>query len=345
MRTVKTSVVALAACIALSGCGQNPFGPGSAGLNIFATIAKAVGKPSAINNQKDNKQTAQQTVTAAAQGAAKRLAKAAAGEIKPGWVDTQYVVVVPPFVKYVEVVTDQPSAEDSTGKTSTGTGWVIFTYSGTTAGLSLDNINSQLITDIDSFHFVGRENTLWKTDGLDHEIDTVEYKVGFIATSVASIIKPGNTYAWGRNISSTLSLGQGDTAGFRLDSLDDATHTQFGQGHFLDAHSGDNSPGNASKSFDFTLQVHYKNTQDPTQPYLRYQDNEGTMNFFLPWGAGKDSLYFTINFYPDYYRDGTIRKNGPSGPVAVSFTKNEKTGAGTTIFYDDKGNEIDRQTN
>ena len=68
-------------------------------------------------------------------------------------------------------------------------------------------------------------------------------------------------------------------------------------------------------------------------------------NFYLPWGKSSDSLYFTINFYPDYYRDGTIKKNGPNGPTVVSFTRNEKTGAGTTVYYDDKGNEIDRQTN
>jgi hypothetical protein len=344
-RFFKTLAISVAACAAFSGCGQNPFGPGAEGLSIFASIGRAIAKPSAINKQQNSKQTAQQSVTTAAQGAAKRLAKAAAGAEKPSWVDTQYVVVIPPYVKYVEIVTDQPSQEDSTGKTSTGTGWVVFTYSGSTAGLTLATINPQLITDIDSFHFVGRENTLWKTDGLDHEIDSVEYRVGFIATSVTSTIKPGNTYAWGQNISATYGLGLGDTACFRLDSLDDALHTQYGEGHLFDAHSGDNGPSDGSKSFDFTLQVRYKNTQDPTQPYLRYQDNEGTMNFKLPWGSGTDSLYFTVNFYPDYYRDGTIRKNGPSGPVVVSFTKNEKTGAGTTVFYDDKGNEIDRQTN
>jgi hypothetical protein len=250
-----------------------------------------------------------------------------------------------PFVKYVEVVTNKPSEEDSTGKTSTGTGWVVFTYSGTTTGLSLSNVNTTLITDIDSFHFVGREDKLWRTDGLEHEIDSVEYRVGFVATSVASTIIPGKTHAWGKNISASYSLGEDDTASFWLDSLDDAIHTQYGEGHFFDAHSGDNSQNADSKSFDFTLQVHFKNTVNPAQPYLRYQDNDGTMNFYLPWGKSSDSLYFTINFYPDYYRDGTIKKNGPNGPTVVSFTRNEKTGAGTTVYYDDKGNEIDRQTN
>ena len=65
------------------------------------------------------------------------------------------------------------------------------------------------------------------------------------------------------------------------------------------------------------------------------------MYFYSPWGESEtDSLYFTINFYPDYYRDGTIRKNGPKGPVLVRFTWNEKTEQGTVTYYDEDGDEI-----
>jgi hypothetical protein len=344
IRIIKIAVLPLAVCVALSGCGRNPFGPGSMGLSIFASIGKAIQKPSAINEQQNNRESAQKTVTTAAQGMAKRLAKGAAGAVRPAWVDTQYIVVVPPFVKYVEVVTNKPSEEDPE-KVSTGTGWVIISYSGSTAGLELSNIDTTQITDIDSFHFVGREEKLWKTDGLNHEADSVEYKVGFTATSITGTIKPGLTFAWGKNISASYVLGKDDTASFWLDSLDDVNHTQKGEGHFFDARSGDNNQNNESNSFDFTLVVRYKNTQNPAQPYLRYQDNEGTLNFSLPWGKSSDSLYFTINFYPDYYRDGTIKKNGPNGPTLVSFTRNEKTGVGVTVFYDDSGKEIDRQIN
>jgi hypothetical protein len=343
-RAIKMVVVPLAVCVALSGCGRNPFGPGSMGMGFFASIGKAIQKPSAINEQQNNRQSAQKTVTSAAQGMAKRLAKGAAGTVKPAWVDTQYIVVVPPFVKYVEKVTDKPSEEDPE-KVSTGTGWVVITYKGSTAGLTLSNVDTTQITDIDSFHFVGHEEKLWRTDGNVHETDSVEYLVGFTATSITGTIKPGKTFAWAKNISDSYLLGKGDTASFWIDSLDDVNHTQKGEGHFFDARSGDNSQNNDPKAFDFTLIVRFKNTQNPAQPYLRYQDNEGTLNFSLPWGKSNDSLYFTVNFAPNYYRDGTIRKNGPNGVVMVSFTRNEKTGAGITVFYDENGKEIDRQIN
>jgi hypothetical protein len=155
-------------------------------------------------------------------------------------------------------------------------------------------------------------------------------------------LKPGLTTAWAKNISNTIALGQGDTAAFALDSLYDTA--EYGEGHFYDAHSGkQNTEG--PKSFDFTLEVIHINSLDPAKPFLRYQDNEGIMHFYLPYGTSDDSLYFTIHFFPpyshaDYDREGEIRKNGPTGPRLVYFKIKEMTQSGTVIYYDENGKEI-----
>jgi hypothetical protein len=340
---VNAACVALALIVLVTGCGKNPFGPGAMSLDVFSKIAKSIDKPAVINKEENSGESSKNMVSAgqsAGVAAAKRLAKGAAIDARPYWLDTNWITVNGSSVTYYEQVSKKPCEDDPFDKKTTGTGRVVFRYAGSTAGLTLASLQLSQITDIDSFHYVGREEKLWHVDGLNHEIDSVEYKVAFMATNIRETIKPGTTWAWAKNISATAVLGAGDTAGFRLDSLDDANHTQYGEGHFYDAHSGDNRKNNEAKSFDFTLKVKYINTLNPAQPYLRYQDNQGTLNFFLPWGSSGDQLYFTINFYPYYYRDGTIRKNGPAGPVLVAFTKNEKTGIGTTTFYDENGKVI-----
>jgi hypothetical protein len=340
-----TSAAFVTASVALlaAGCAKNLFGPGSMSLDVFSKIAKSIDKPAVINKEENSGESSRNMVASgqsAGVAAAKRLAKGAAADARPYWLDTNWISVNGSTVSYYERVSNKPCEDDPFDKKTTGTGWVVFRYGGSTAALTLASLKLSLITAIDSFHYVGREEKLWHVDGLNHEIDSVEYKVTFIATYVKETIKPGTTYAWAKNVSATAVLGAGDTAGFRLDSLDDANHTQYGEGHFYDEHSGDNRKNNEAKSFDFTLKVKYINTLNPDQPYLRYQDNQGTMNFYFPWGSSGDNLYFTINFYPYFYRDGTIRKNGPGGPVLVAFTKNEKTGIGSTTIYDENGKVI-----
>jgi hypothetical protein len=142
--------------------------------------------------------------------------------------------------------------------------------------------------------------------------------------------KPGLITAWGKNISELAISGRDDTASFRLDSLDDLNHIQYGEGHFLDAHSGRAHDGDP-RSFDFTMQVIHKNSQDSSKPYLRYQ-------------AGSDSLFFSIRFFEVHKREGAIRKGSADGPVVVRFTYNEKLMEGTATYYDDNEKEIGNES-
>jgi hypothetical protein len=143
-------------------------------------------------------------------------------------------------------------------------------------------------------------------------------------------------------VASAAENNMDDTAYFAVDSLDDVNHVQFGEGHFYDARTGKNND-EGSRSFDFTVQIIHKNSLDASKPYLRYEDNEGIVNFTIPWGESGDSLYFTVHFYPGELRKGTIKKNGPEGVTLVEFEKNEKTGDGFVIIYDESGKEVSRE--
>ena len=232
---------------------------------------------------------------------------------------------------YYEEVVNKPSDEDP-DKLVTGRGEVKFGYAaGSTPTLGV--IDTSKITQIVSFEMLGREYKSW--NGVT---DSINVKMEFMNPDVKDL-KPGRIWAWGKNISQDQSKGAGDTASFELDSLDDVNHIQYGEGHFLDAHTGRTHDGDAY-SFDFDMQVIHKNTQDQSKPYLRYQDNEGIIFFHLPRPVQKDSLYFTIHFFPQYEREGTIQKDGPNGKVMVRFSFNEKQGTGTATYYNEDGDEI-----
>jgi hypothetical protein len=330
----KILLAPLALSIVLAGCGNNPFGPGSSSLSFFAKIGKAIEKPSAINDKENSKDGSKNMVTPGSlqKGLAKSLARDSA---TPAWVTDKGLIVRGDTVFYFEDVVTKPK-DDDPYKTTTGHGEVGFMYNGATSSLTLDNIVVANITGIYSFHFKGSEKKTWSG-----ELDTVEYSVRFQNPTLLDL-KPGHTTAWAKNISSTIALGQGDTASFALDSLYDTA--EYGEGHFYDAHSGkQNTEG--PKAFDFTLEVIHINSLDPTKPFLRYQDNEGIMHFYLPYGISGDSLYFTVHFFPPYNhpaydREGEIRKNGPDGPRLVYFKVKEMTQSGTVVYYDENGKEI-----
>jgi hypothetical protein len=331
---LKILFIPLSFGILLAGCGSNPFGPGTSSLSLFAKIGKAIEKPSAINDKENGKDGSKNMVTAGS--LQKSLAKSLSPDaVTPAWVTAKGLIVRGDTVFYYEDVTNKPKDDDPFKKT-TGHGEVGFMYLGATSSLTLDNIVVADIIGIYTFHFKGREEKTW-----NNEVDTVEYSVRFANPTLLDL-KPGTTTAWGKNISSTIALGQGDTAFFTLDSLYDTA--EYGEGHFFDAHSGKQS-SEGPKSFDFTLEVIHINSLDPTKPFLRYQDNEGVMHFYLPYGTSGDSLYFTVHFFPpyshpDFDREGEIRKNGPAGPRLVYFKIKEMTQSGTVIYYDENGKEI-----
>ncbi|OGJ84893.1 MAG: hypothetical protein A2487_07280 [Candidatus Raymondbacteria bacterium RifOxyC12_full_50_8] len=308
----KLIAVLLVGGVVLAGCGKNPFGPGAAGgLDLFAKIGKAMGKPSAINEEENGKEGAKSTVT---QGAAKQfLARGCATQdiwqTGNGLVDSGNGILT-----YWETVVNKPDNQDPLKK-FTGKAEVSFRYGGAVPALPA-NLNASLITDVISWKANGREIKTWHVVGSDMEIDTINVTITFSAGSLQdpASIRPGYTTAWGKNISVLDELGKGDTASFELTSLDEATYTQVGHGSFFDA-KDDNGE---SHTFAFDLQIIHKNSQDPTLPYLRYEDNEGVVTFTIPWGETGDSLFFNIHFYPATdaalgYREVTIYKNTASG--------------------------------
>ena len=325
-----TSLAAVCAGLLVSSCGINPFGSGQSGLKIFAHLGKALQKPSQINDEQSSKNGSKAAV-ATAQGMAKRLAKSADGAgalLDPSWLKAHGIADSGDFYCYWEEVVNKPSEEDYQKKV-TGRGEVMFTYDGVP---TLGSMDTAKITGIASFEMVGREYKSW-----NEVTDTVRVKISFLNPDTKDLT-PGRITAWGKNISALQSQGQGDTAAFMLDSLDDAKHIQYGEGHFYDAHTGRTHDGDPA-SFDFIIQIIHKNSEDPNKPYLRYQDNEGIINFYLDQKNG-NTLYFTIHFYPKYYREGEIRRDGPDGPVLVEFDYNEKTGTGSATYYNEDGDVI-----
>jgi hypothetical protein len=329
------SLAAICAGLLVSSCGINPFGSGESGLKIFAQLGKALQKPSQINDEQSSKNGSKASV-ATAQAMAKRLAKSAEGSeaaVLDSWLKDRDIVDSGNGVYcYWEEVANKPSEEDFMKKV-TGRGEVKFTYNGVP---SLGTIDTAKITGIISFQMVGREYKSWS-----EVTDSVHVKISFLKPDTKDLT-PGLITAWGKNISDLQSQGKGDTAAFYLDSLDDVNHVQFGEGHFYDAHTGRMHDGDPT-SFDFTMQVIHKNSVDPSKPYLRYQDNEGIINFYLDRKNG-NTLYFTIHFYPQYDRSGEIRSDGPNGPVLVKFDYNEKDRTGTATYYNEDGEIIDTET-
>ncbi|MBN1129602.1 MAG: hypothetical protein JXA71_11475 [Chitinispirillaceae bacterium] len=329
-----TSLAAICSGLLLSSCGINPFGPGESGLKIFAHLGKALQKPSQMNDEQSSKTGSKATV-ATAQAMAKRLAKSA-GDTEaladPSWLKAHGIADSGNGVYcYWEEVANKPSEEDVFKKV-TGRGEVKFTYDGVP---TLGSIDTAKITGIISFEMAGREYKSWS-----EVTDTIRVKISFLTPDTKDLT-PGLITAWGKNISDLQSQGRGDTAAFYLDSLDDAAHVQYGEGHFYDAHTGRIHDGEPA-SFDFTMQVIHKNTVDAGKPYERYQDNEGVINFFLERKTG-DPLYFTIHFFPSYYRTGTIQKGGPDGQTLVTFEYNEKTRIGKATYYNEDGDVIDTE--
>jgi hypothetical protein len=125
---------------------------------------------------------------------------------------------------------------------------------------------------------------------------------------------------------------------FALDSLDDVSHVSFGEGHFLDAHTGDDNTGDPY-AFNFKMKVFYRDSLNPNTPYARWRDNEGEVTFTIPWGRNAvDSLHFDVHFYPNYERAGTISDD--NGKIRVQFEHNEKSLAGWVKYFDKDGKAI-----
>ena len=316
------AVVPVALSLAIAGCGANPFGPGAqGGLDVFAKIGQAMSRPQAIDRQ-DNSQATSQAIVSEGAGAAKRLTKVAAIGMMRMYIVKRGIRWYGDTITYYETVLNKPSEEDPT-KLVTGTGEVRFIYTGAHVD-SLKDVNTALIAGLYSWHFQGSEWKPWSAERC-----SVSATVQFVTprTLDSNLIKPGKTWLWAKVTSGT---NIGDTSCFVLDSLDDVNHVQFGRGGFYKAADRSGDP----KSFNYGIKVIHKNSMDPAHPYLRYQDNEGEVTFYLLWGKTiTDSLYYQIRFKPNYEREGTIRKNGPGGKILVTFTKNEQTNTGKVVYH------------
>jgi len=340
-RTLKLIASIGIAGMLLANCGKNPLGPGApGGLSLFAKIGKAMSKPAAVNNEQNSKDGTKSTLGSGVSKA--YLGKVLSGQAAPGVVfDTLYDMPTANTYMYQQRVADKPNDDDPM-KHSTGTGEIVFKYSGNPRVA----FNAMYITNIISFHFIGREQKIW-----NNEIDSLDVTVTFSVTEIADF-KPGLTTMWAKNITGDITKGDGDTAKFSVEALDETilNHpVQSGSGVFYDAHSGNDQSGEA-KSFSFNLKILFQNTQDSTKPYRRYQDNEGIITFSLPWA--QDSLAFNIHFYSQnkllentYDREGNIYKHDENGARVVYFKSNERTGKYVIVYYDDSNKETNRESN
>jgi hypothetical protein len=327
-----TALIAIAAIllIGITGCGKNPFGPGAAGgLDLFAKIGKAMGKPSAINEEENDKKNAKEVVS---KPAAKRyLAKGLRTE-DPWQTGNGIIPNDDGSLTYWETVSNKPDEHDKL-KLFTGRAEVVFTYNGPAPAQPSD-LNVGLIGDIISWHANGSEVKTWKKDALGNmETNSINLLITFAQGDIQQpcTIKPGVTTAWGKNISASVELGRGDTASFKLEPItDDINHIQYGEGHFYDAYNDDGE----SRSVDFKLEIHHKNNYPELSgcpsgnPYLRYEDNEGVVTFEMPWGETGDDLFFHIHFYPAVgttlgYRVVKIYKNDINGELLYEVTVDE----------------------
>jgi len=323
MQSYKSIIAVAGASALLAGCGLNPWGAGQSGLKIFAGVAKAVQKPSQIDDSKNGKDGAAAVVaTGAAERLAKGLSSAEASAIVAeiiGHGNNKYT--------YIEYMTNKPSEEDPE-KLLTGIGKVSFEYS---PGDPNVGFNDTYITAVDSFYFEGKELKTW-----NGELCTLVICVKFDDPNIASL-KPGLTWLWGKNITGDIARGDGDTAYVAVEQLNDAEKKQYGQGHFLDAHTGSDNSGD-SYAFDFNFEVWH---MDDNPPYTDYSNNEGELTFALAWGASSDSLYFQIHFYPQYRRTGTITDS--KGVVRVRLDWTEKYNTGTITYYNEKGDVVETE--
>ncbi len=191
-------------------------------LEMYAEWGKEMEEPAAVREEDQNKQHLKSQI-----GYYYRTREAAPHVDSCGLIEKADNVYL-----YYEVVTDKPDEMDPE-KLFTGRGEIEFKYPH--SGATLLTLDPALITDIISWYGIGRDEYTW-FPGL---IDSVEASVEFADTDVGTI-KPGLSRFWGKNISTSIALGQGDTGSFVLDSLDDANHTQYGEGRLSEAHGGEN---------------------------------------------------------------------------------------------------------
>ncbi|MBD3343857.1 MAG: hypothetical protein GF401_02195 [Chitinivibrionales bacterium] len=336
MRLLKSLIVGAIICTVFAGCGLNPFGAGQRGLKLFANIGKAMERPEAINEENNNKETVKAAVSSG-QGMAKRLAKAQSGAAEDWMVDNGISWSGDTLV-YFEKVNDKPTEEDP-DRLATGYAEVKARYTGDRID-SLAQLQTNLIDAVYSWYFIGRER---QTQGYKrNEVCSLQVHIQF-SNPVLGELEPGNSWFWAKNISETDFLGKGDTTSFQLDSIDRINYTQSGEGHYYDAKTGDHHD-EGSRSFTYYLTVIHKNTLDEAKPYHRYQDNEGIVEFYLPWeDSESDQLYFRIYFERDYQRRGKVYEGGPNGILRIEFTHDEKMGDGEATFYDKDGNVIEHK--
>lgn len=325
----------------MMGCGENPFGAGNFSLKNFATFAKKMDKPKSIHEDEADKATAQAALNSAqvATTAMARMGSVAESPAATGVVDEGIEVLNDSQFVYYQELMQKPSKEDE-DKLETGRAEITFSYEGSPID---SQFNPEYIIEISNWSFEGYHEKTWITG---HK-DSVEISIDFSSGSQFDNLTPGLTSFRAWNVSSNKDAGQGDTAYFALDSLDDTLKQQYGSGSFFDSFTGEDNDG-ASRTFDFDLTILHKNASDSSKPYLNYHDNEGIMEFEFVYEEGEEplTLWFSIHFYPQYHREGEIyRVEGDDKILAARFTHNEKTGEGETIWFDDEGNEVDRDTN
>lgn len=313
--------------ILMNGCGENPLGQGSYSLKSFISFAQKIPRPELMNEEEASQSYLRVLLN-------EFVTRADTIGLEAGILNEDIQILNDSQAIYYRDMVSNPSSEDPE-KLETGRTEVLFSYQGDDSSF----VDSNVIA-IEEWSFEGIQKYSW-SQGLK---DSVEKKITFTQNSSLGSDRPGTFEVKKWNLSQFKDQGLGDSLFYSIDSLNDALKYQYGSGEYFDQHTGVEHD-QSSRTFDLQLVLVHQNTSEAAKPYEEYGDNEAVMSFKFIYSEGAEDipLEFDLRFEPNHQREGEIFKRVKGELVLVaSFTYDEKSEEGKTLWYDESGNVIDR---
>lgn len=317
----------LVVVVLTNGCGENPLGQGAYSFNSFISFAQTIPRPELMNEEEASQSFLRELLN-------EYMTRADSIGLETGIINEEIEILNDSQAIYYRDMVLHPSSEDSE-KLETGRTEVLFSYRGGDSSL----VDSNVVA-IEEWSFEGIQKRSWSQG---HK-DSVEKKITFSQNSSLGSESPGVFEVKKWNLSQLKDQGGGDSLFYRIDSLNDALKYQYGSGTYFDQDTGVEHD-QSSKTFDLQLVLVHENTSESAKPYEEYGDNEAVMSFQFIYSEGTEDipLEFDLRFQPNHQREGEIFQRVEGELVLVaSFTYNEKSEQGKTLWYDEQGNVIDR---
>ncbi len=181
------------------------------------------------------------------------------------------------------------------------------------------------ISAVRSFGFDGTEERSWESGIVK---DSLNYEVSYNNPSLENLL-PGKSSIRLEVLEAPLAVG--DIATLALNSIDENTNIQSGNGTYFNALT------NFNFNFDFALK--HRNEEDPTSPYENYKFNQAEVSFTVPLISDDNSfkkLNVVIDFHVD--RDG----DGYADPYERNVTLTTEKGDLVAVS---SGNALTREWN